>query len=68
VLGDYNDLPLLLATNYVVNARDGIRKGEHPEIPLQFIYEPADCRIYYTPAMAVDQTAAWKTVRHSWIK
>ena len=62
VLGDYSDLPLYRATNYVVNARDGIRKGDTEETPLQFVYEKANCRIYYTPDMAVDQTAAWKTV------
>lgn len=61
-LGDYTDLPLERGVNYVVNARDGIRQGDESETPLQFVYEPADCRIYYTPEMAVDQTAAWKTV------
>ena len=61
-LGEYSDLPLWRATNYVVNSRDGIRKGDENETPLQFVYEEADCRIYYTPEMAVDQTAAWKTV------
>ncbi|GAB7322783.1 hypothetical protein MBLNU13_g05354t1 [Cladosporium sp. NU13] len=61
-LGNYSDLPLLRATNYVVNARDGIREGDKDETPLHFVYEAADCRIYYTPAMVVDQEAVWKTV------
>jgi hypothetical protein len=61
-LGDYSDLPLLRATNYVVNARDGIREGDEDETPLHFVYEAADCRIYYTPEMVVDQEAVWKTV------
>ncbi|KAF2718351.1 hypothetical protein K431DRAFT_253534 [Polychaeton citri CBS 116435] len=61
-LGEYSNLPLYRATSVVVNSRDGIREGDETETPLQFVYEPADCRIYYTPAMAVDQTAAWKTV------
>lgn len=61
-LGEYSDLPLYRATNYLTNARDGIREGDETQTPLQFIYEPADCRVYYTPEMAVDQTAAWKTV------
>lgn len=61
-LGEYNNLPFFLGTNWVVNSRDGIRKGDPTETPLQFVYEPANCRIYYTPEMAVDQTAAWKTV------
>ena len=38
-LGAYSDLPLWRATNYVVNARDGIRKGDKNETPLQFVYE-----------------------------
>jgi hypothetical protein len=25
------------------------------------VYEAADCRIYYTPEMVVDQEAVWKT-------
>ena len=53
-LGDYSNLPLLRATNYVVNARDGIRDGDEEQTPLHFVYEPADCRIYYTPEMVVD--------------
>jgi hypothetical protein len=61
-LGDYSDLPLLRATNYVVNARDGIREGDKNETPLHFVYEAADCRIFYTPEMVVDQEAVWKTV------
>lgn len=61
-LGKYSDLFSWRTTNAVVNARDGLRQGDTAEVPLQFRYEPADCRIFYTPAMAVDQMAAWKTV------
>lgn len=61
-LGAYNNLPFYLGVNYVVNARDGIREGDESQTPLQFVYEPADCRIYYTPEMAVDQSVTWKTV------
>lgn len=61
-LGEYSTLPLERGVNYVVNSRDGIREGDESETPLQFVYEAADCRIYYTPEMAVDQSAAWKTV------
>lgn len=64
-LGNYSELPLYRATNFVVNARDGYREGDTSNTPLQFVYEPADCRIYYTPAMAVDQTAMWKSVADS---
>lgn len=53
VLGAYNDLPLYRGTAYTVNVRDGIRKGDKSELPLQFQYEAADCRIFYTPEMVV---------------
>ena len=62
VLGTYTDLPLWRTTNAVVNSRDGLREGDADETPLQFRYEAADCRVYYTPEMAVDETAVWKTV------
>lgn len=45
-----------------VNFRDGIRDGDTSQTPLQFVYEPADCRILYTKAMTVDVTAIWKAV------
>ncbi|KAK5112673.1 hypothetical protein LTR85_011184 [Meristemomyces frigidus] len=61
-LGKYNDLAILRSTDSVVNARDGIRQGDATETPLQFRYETADCRIYYTPEMVVDETAVWKSV------
>lgn len=60
-LGAYNDLVLSRTISSVTNARDGYREGDEQNVPLQFVYEKADCRIYYTPAMAVDQVAAWKT-------
>jgi len=62
VLSNYTQLPLYRSTDSVVNARDGIRQGDTAELPLQFLYEPADCRILYTPAMVIDETAVWKTV------
>ena len=62
-LGQYSELPFNRATsNYAVNSRDGIRQGDEGQTPLQFVYEPADCRIFYTPQMTVDVTALWRTV------
>ena len=61
-LGAYSDLPLWRSTDSVVNARDGIGPHDPTQTPLQFIYQPADCRIYYTADMIVDETAVWKTV------
>jgi hypothetical protein len=48
-----------------VNFRDGIRDGDESNVPLQFVYEPSDCRILYTKAMTVDVTAIWKAVADS---
>ena len=50
-----------------VNFRDGIRHGDTSadQILLQFAYEPADCRILYTPKMTVDVTTIWKAVADS---
>ncbi|KAH7405904.1 hypothetical protein DE146DRAFT_427296 [Phaeosphaeria sp. MPI-PUGE-AT-0046c] len=48
-----------------VNFRDGIRDNDTSNVPLQFVYEPSDCRILYTKAMTVDVTAIWKAVADS---
>jgi hypothetical protein len=45
-----------------VNFRDAIRKEDPTQTPLHFSYKEADCRIFYTPEMTVDQEAVWKTV------
>ena len=39
------------------NVRDQIRRNS--EDPLQFIYEAADCRIFYTAPMITDYTVLW---------
>ncbi|CAG8959328.1 hypothetical protein HYFRA_00013098 [Hymenoscyphus fraxineus] len=41
-----------------VNLRDQVRKDE--TIPLQFAYEAADCRIWYTPQTFYNYTALWR--------
>jgi hypothetical protein len=62
-LGQYSLLPFERAvTGYAVNARDGIRQGDASRTPLQFIYQAADCRIFYTAEMTVDVTAMWEKV------
>jgi hypothetical protein len=45
------------------------RNAYHPKSdrPMQFLKENANCRFFYTPAMARDITAVWETVaRHAW--
>ena len=41
-----------------LNLKDQIRRGE--DIPVQFLYEASDCRLFYTPAMIVDYAILWK--------
>ncbi|THZ05078.1 hypothetical protein D6C95_03000 [Aureobasidium pullulans] len=63
VLTQYTQLPMARSgSSPSVNSRDGIRHGDEGNLPLQFLYEPADCRIFYTAAMVVDQSAVWRTV------
>jgi hypothetical protein len=60
---DYNTyLPFYRAVGgaTAINFRDGIRKGDGENIPLQFRYEEADCMVFYEPEMVVDVTAMWK--------
>ncbi|TLD31914.1 peptidase S41 family protein [Venturia nashicola] len=63
-LGTYNsNFPWARAVGSLgINARDGIRKNDTTNTPLQFRYEEADCRLYYTPEMTVDVTYIWKAV------
>ncbi|KAH9881623.1 hypothetical protein IAQ61_000350 [Plenodomus lingam] len=43
-----------------IQSQDQIRKGDKTATPLQFIYEAADCRIFYTAETFADPDAAWK--------
>ncbi|TVY36957.1 Peptidase S41 family protein [Lachnellula subtilissima] len=40
-----------------INLRDQVRRGGN--IPLQFVYEAATCRIFYTPQTFYNYTALW---------
>jgi hypothetical protein len=68
-LGEYwSNVPfdrLAIGSSININFRDGIRDGDKTNIPLQFVYEPADCRILYTKQMTVDVTAIWKAAADS---
>ena len=43
-----------------VNFQNNIRKGDDTFTPLQFVYEAADCRFFYTADMLADQTVVWE--------
>lgn len=48
-----------------INLRDQIRKDQ--DTPLQFLYEAADCRIYFTPQTFWNFTNLWTyTVKAAW--
>ena len=46
-------------SKYSFNFRNQVRKDAQ-QVPLQFIYEAADCRIFYTAAMLADYTVLWQ--------
>ncbi|PBP19577.1 hypothetical protein BUE80_DR009607 [Diplocarpon rosae] len=60
-----NSLPqqrskLMQTPDASVNVRDSIRTANLKDgTPSQFIYDPADCRLFYTPAMMENVTAIW---------
>ena len=50
-----------------VNLQDQIRRGSGEEFPLQFAYEAAQCRIYYTLASVFNFTELWQhAARATW--
>lgn len=45
-----------------INLRDNLRRNDASQTPLEFIYEAADCRMWYTAPMINDVTMVWKGV------
>ena len=45
-----------------LNVKNNIRIRDASLTPLQFVYEAADCRIWYTPEMLYDPTFLWSRV------
>ena len=55
------------ASASVINLRDNIREGDKSVTPLNFVYEAADCRLFYTMDMIQDVSVVWKkTVDAKW--
>jgi hypothetical protein len=55
-----NDLPLNRSLAARINIRDNIlRDNINDGVPAQFIYEPTDCRLFYTPPMLANVTNLW---------
>jgi hypothetical protein len=50
-----------------INLQNNIRPGDETMTPLQFVYEAADCRFFYTAAMHVHQELVWDmTYKLAW--
>jgi hypothetical protein len=45
-----------------VNLKDNLRQNDASATPLEFIYEAADCRMWFTGKMVTDVTEVWKGV------
>ncbi|KAH9880018.1 hypothetical protein J1614_002043 [Plenodomus biglobosus] len=45
-----------------VNLKDNLRQNDASETPLEFIYEAADCRMWFTAPMITSVTEVWKGV------
>ena len=56
-LGDGNT-PLLGS----VNALNNLREGDEINTPLEFVYEAADCKLFYTRETWSDPRALWKRI------
>jgi hypothetical protein len=49
-------------SKYNLNAQDNIPEGDSQQIPLQFVFEPADCKIFYTAQTLLNPNALWAYV------
>ena len=64
ITANLTEVPILRNAGVVsimnLNIADNIRLGDETETPLQFIFQAADCRLFYTPEMMFDATVAWR--------
>ncbi|KJK63227.1 Peptidase family S41 [Aspergillus parasiticus SU-1] len=60
-LTELSELPTNRSTDTSINVRDNILPENLSDgLPSQFVYEKADCRLFYEPEMIVDVTAMWE--------
>ena len=45
-----------------VNGRNAFRLGDTTNTPLYYVYEAADCRLWWTPELAIDPVKLWQRV------
>ncbi|TPX09128.1 uncharacterized protein E0L32_001588 [Thyridium curvatum] len=68
-LSRYSDLPVNRSTAAAVNVRDQILRGNVQDgLPAQYVYEEADCRLYWTEAMVGDVREVWKAAANAAFK
>jgi hypothetical protein len=51
-----------MSNSITLNIKNGIAEGDETQTPLQFVYDAADCRIWWTAEMLFDVTAIWRKV------
>jgi hypothetical protein len=49
-------------SKYNLNAQDNVPLNDPQQIPLQFVFEPADCKIFYTAQTLLNPNALWAYV------
>jgi hypothetical protein len=60
-LNRLTQLPINRSSSSGINVRDNILPDHlNDGLPAQFVYELADCRLYFTAPMITDVTAVWK--------
>ncbi|KAB8073593.1 hypothetical protein BDV29DRAFT_201751 [Aspergillus leporis] len=60
-LTELNLLPSNRSTDTSINVRDNILPDNLVDgLPSQFVYEAADCRLFYEPAMVVNVASMWE--------
>jgi hypothetical protein len=61
-LARYSYLPLARAKSTAINFGNEFRRNDDEQTPQQFVSELAQCRIFYTKQMVLDQSVVWKIV------
>jgi len=60
---DYSEYAINRSLDSSINVRDAINRVNLEDgIPAQFVYQEADCRLFYEPGMITDVRNIWKKV------
>ncbi|CAD6453756.1 e8157b09-e894-4fb8-b380-ee9cd711d897 [Sclerotinia trifoliorum] len=61
ILNRLTTYPIDRSTDSVINLRDAILPGNEDDgVPAQYVYEEADCRLYWTAPMITDVEKVWE--------